>query len=615
MAYTLDLLKDIGSVRNSEFAFGESSLSTSVEPAEYRAWYNDLEDRVEAMKNVVTAYDYVKVGADSDNTPITGPKDPDLNPIKELLNSGHLLTFSSRFSGSRGTRLADGRCTIYTLNTDALTEEQKSSSLGHMLTIVGYDDNAWCDLDQDGQVDEYEKGAFIVANSWGTSYGDNGYFLLMYDAVNAVSNCERLNTPGRESFFEQMGYLSIEVANRDLNLYATVFVRQRYRNQVEMATAKGADSVMQPTAFTEKTKQRGGAVSFDGVNDTVQGYWYIVNFSKYTASPGGQYILNVTDNTEGEDTRIFPVKWYDFGGTQIGYNSGLHTITGAGTESFSFEWIPVTNISLSSDYSGTTINIRQEVQLSAAVAPENATEKLYWSSSNPSVASVSSSGLVTGIDGGTATITVTSSSGKTACVTYIVYQPVTGISLNKTTSHVYRGQRDYLYATITPTSATCQDIIWTSSNPDVVTVDENGRVYYVGLGTAVVTATTVDGNFSASCTYTNTDDYGNTRDEAVVLNVNQPMEGEIGYEGDVDFFIFCLDDGEYLLYVEGMQDAVIKLQYWSGRVIAVLECTNEAENIYSLTFTADGSILLVSAGKTDGGTGTYTLRLVPVENE
>ena len=79
--------------------------------------------------------------------------------------------------------------------------------------------------------------------------------------------------------------------------------------------------------------------------------------------------------------------------------------------------------------------------------------------------------------------------------------PVTGITLNKTTTSIPNGETETLVATVIPENATKQTITWTSSNMDVATVSA-GVVTAVGVGTSTITATTVDGDFTASCDVT-----------------------------------------------------------------------------------------------------------------
>jgi hypothetical protein len=81
--------------------------------------------------------------------------------------------------------------------------------------------------------------------------------------------------------------------------------------------------------------------------------------------------------------------------------------------------------------------------------------------------------------------------------------PVTDISLNKTADTLTAGETATLSATITPSNATNQSIIWASDNPAIATVDESGIVTAIAPGTAHITAATTDGsNLSATCTVT-----------------------------------------------------------------------------------------------------------------
>ena len=77
---------------------------------------------------------------------------------------------------------------------------------------------------------------------------------------------------------------------------------------------------------------------------------------------------------------------------------------------------------------------------------------------------------------------------------------VTSISLNKTTDTLIIGGTDTLLATVNPMDASNKAVVWTSSNPTIVAVDNTGKVTAVSVGTAAITATTVDGGKTATCT-------------------------------------------------------------------------------------------------------------------
>lgn len=79
---------------------------------------------------------------------------------------------------------------------------------------------------------------------------------------------------------------------------------------------------------------------------------------------------------------------------------------------------------------------------------------------------------------------------------------VSSVSLNKTAVSIVAGNTQTLSATITPSGATNKNVSWTSSNTDVATVDETGKVTGVAAGAATITVTTEDGNKTATCEVT-----------------------------------------------------------------------------------------------------------------
>ena len=83
---------------------------------------------------------------------------------------------------------------------------------------------------------------------------------------------------------------------------------------------------------------------------------------------------------------------------------------------------------------------------------------------------------------------------------------VTGISLDKSTLTLAPGKTATLTATVSPATAANKNIRWISSNTNVATVDATGKVSAVANGTAVITASTVDGGFTAQCTVTVSED-------------------------------------------------------------------------------------------------------------
>ena len=129
-----------------------------------------------------------------------------------------------------------------------------------------------------------------------------------------------------------------------------------------------------------------------------------------------------------------------------------------------------------------------------------------WTSSDESIAKVSSTGKVTAKSAGTATITATTKDGNKKDVTTITVKEkeiiaVTSITLNTTSLELDVGGAYTLTATVKPDNATNKSVTWTSSNTNIATVD-NGKVSAKSAGTVTITATTKDGNKVATCTVT-----------------------------------------------------------------------------------------------------------------
>lgn len=142
----------------------------------------------------------------------------------------------------------------------------------------------------------------------------------------------------------------------------------------------------------------------------------------------------------------------------------------------------------------------QTTTLTATVSPTGANKSVTWSSSNSSVASVSSTGKVTAKKAGTATITAKTADGgyKATCTVTVTKKKVTGVTLNKTSATITKGSTTTLTATVSPTGAN-KSVIWSTSDSSVATVSSTGKVTAKKAGTAKITATTVEGGYTATC--------------------------------------------------------------------------------------------------------------------
>jgi trimeric autotransporter adhesin len=128
-----------------------------------------------------------------------------------------------------------------------------------------------------------------------------------------------------------------------------------------------------------------------------------------------------------------------------------------------------------------------------------------WTTSDSTIASVSSAGLVTGKKVGTATITATSEGKSAAATVTVTAVAVASITLNASTATVVAGQKVTFTAVTKDASGnvlTGRTVTWGTSAAAVATVDANGAVSGVTPGTATITATSGTATASATVTVT-----------------------------------------------------------------------------------------------------------------
>lgn len=308
------------------------------------------------------------------------------------------------------------------------------------------------------------------------------------------------------------------------------------------------------------------------------------------------------------------------------------------------------------------------VQLSAVTAPAGGLyQSITWSSSNDKV-TVSDTGLVTNTDSGnqwaeiTCTITTVKGDSFTATTTVCFTRyAVTGVS--KDTDMVHGSPQDTV--TITPTvtssatiaSLALRDCTFTSDRPEIATVDNSGKITFVSQGKATITATTVDGGYTATViAYTTYDfsalqqaiadagavdykdyayDYGmafkTAYDKAVAVNADYESSQDVidaatsalkqaqnalaGHEfvgpGEIGFTSggAAVTEGKALV-VDDNQQVTLSAAYADGAMVQDPSWTTAAENNVTAATDAAGNLVLTKTNADASGSVkvTYTLK-------
>ena len=283
-----------------------------------------------------------------------------------------------------------------------------------------------------------------------------------------------------------------------------------------LVTAKGKGTAI----ITVRTDDGGFTASCTiTVTQAVTGI--TLNYESYTLNNVGESVqLTATVTPEDADNKT--VKWASLNenvcrvvdGYVLATGEGVAVITATAVDGDVSAKCTVT-VKVPKAATGVTLDketlilhaIGESAQLTASVLPDDAGNKnVTWTTSNDAVCMVSNTGMVVATGEGSAVITVKTEDGgftATCNVKVSISHPVTGVTLNQESiTFDAVGKTLQLVATVVPDDATEKSVTWTSSNESVCMVSSNGFIVAVGYGSSVITATTVDGGYTATCQVT-----------------------------------------------------------------------------------------------------------------
>lgn len=239
-----------------------------------------------------------------------------------------------------------------------------------------------------------------------------------------------------------------------------------------------------------------------------------------------------------------------------------------------------------------SIIVGNKTKLTAKVLPDNTTDKtITWSSSDNGIANVNPNGEVIGVKVGKVSITAKNGDKSSTIQVTILPIEVTSISLNKTNTTIVVGGSETISATVNPNNATNKTIAWTSSDNNIVTVN-NGTISGKKVGKATITAKC--GSKSATLTVT-VNAAPSKIVEVTSIKLNKTST------------TLSINDSETITATISPNDATNKTITWSSSDSSIATVSN---GIIAAKKTGTATI---TAKSNNGKTATITVKVNPIE--
>lgn len=275
---------------------------------DYLSWCLDKDVWREALAYRLTESGYVA------NVSTTG-----LAQLKGLLNNGYVLVFGTDFDSWHTGLVKDDPATAgvdpHTGKTVCLWVDDSEQG-GHAMTVVGYDDTVWCDVNGNNIVDAGEKGALKIANSWGASWEDGGFVWFAYDALRRYSAVSGVSNIGRAQgfWYDEAYYITARPYPYVPKLLAEFELSHAWRS--DMAVKLGRSDLTRQTPSSYWTpgalQNAGGPYALDGSEGPAVKGGFVFDFSELAVyGSARRYYLSVTDTLADDPATIFSFKLID----------------------------------------------------------------------------------------------------------------------------------------------------------------------------------------------------------------------------------------------------------------------------------------------------------------
>ncbi len=390
----------------------------------------------------------------------------------------------------------------------------------HAVTIIGWDDN----ISKSNFNGATRDGAWIIQNSYGATWSNDGLFYVSYDdqlICSDVAFYSGVTSTKFDKTYKTSDLIGIDtyVAN---NLDQSVYVASRINmNSTNGEVVKRVSFpvyinqeykvyLSKSTDLNNKTNWNllgSGSSSLIGVDSIDLNKEIVVNSDfyiivEYLANSNKKAFFTVSCKDKTNPSDIYYYSQYKASQNYLNIENAWtdlydNFIDDNNVECGANTWvytnpktIEPTGIILDKDE--IYLNIGSTEKVTATVIPNDATNKtVTWISSEPSIASVDQNGNITGLNEGTATITATTSNGiSTAVIVHVKKPHITGIEFENGNLTKYITDEPFTVVAHVITDDNSTYVInYASSNTSVATINSDGLITIKGPGTTIISAT------------------------------------------------------------------------------------------------------------------------------
>jgi PA14 domain/Bacterial Ig domain/Papain family cysteine protease/Fibronectin type III domain len=245
--------------------------------------------------------------------------------IKQMLADGYIFNFAAAIGAWQYTNFSNDLTTTADDELFAAGVSEPRSRVvpycvqgpvTHAMTIVGYNDELWCDLNANGVVDVGEKGALRIVNSWGAGWGDGGFIWVSYDALKTVSAVANgYAGPRQEAMTDHRAIWISARTSYKPTLVAEITTTHGLRNQMTLTVGRGPTTSTTPlsTFGFEGLQNAGGSWSFNGTTTPVEATFVIDCTDLYKTGSGNRWFANLRDNSATVAGILSKVRFVDSG--------------------------------------------------------------------------------------------------------------------------------------------------------------------------------------------------------------------------------------------------------------------------------------------------------------